>query len=180
VLDSVVLLGFSAAVASRIIDSECKMVITSDGGYRGNKTIALKEIDEALESASIEKVWLLKNKHSDKRGQRYLVATLTRWSFRQQCCRNNGFRILYSFYIPPVRQEKKEWFTPPLVMVYTAYTFKMFSIMKKTISFGVRLILVGLQVTYILYGPFERSNNSDFEGYLRILILVVLGNYRET
>jgi acetyl-CoA synthetase len=35
---------FSSAVASRIIDSECKMVITSDGGYRGNKTIALKEI----------------------------------------------------------------------------------------------------------------------------------------
>jgi acetyl-CoA synthetase len=28
------------------------MVITSDGGYRGNKTIALKEIiDEALENA---------------------------------------------------------------------------------------------------------------------------------
>jgi acetyl-CoA synthetase len=37
--------GFSAsAVASRIIDSECKMVITSDGGYRGNKTIALKKL----------------------------------------------------------------------------------------------------------------------------------------
>jgi acetyl-CoA synthetase len=51
-IHSVVFAGFSAsAVASRIIDSECKMVITSDGGYRGNKTIALKEIDEALESA---------------------------------------------------------------------------------------------------------------------------------
>jgi acetyl-CoA synthetase len=48
-IHSVVFAGFSAsAVASRIIDSECKMVITSDGGYRGNKTIALKEIiDEA-------------------------------------------------------------------------------------------------------------------------------------
>jgi acetyl-CoA synthetase len=34
------------------------MVITSDGGYRGNKTIALKEIiDEALEKCtSIERV----------------------------------------------------------------------------------------------------------------------------
>jgi acetyl-CoA synthetase len=52
-IHSVVFAGFSAsAVASRIIDSECKMVITSDGGYRGNKTIALKEIiDEALEKA---------------------------------------------------------------------------------------------------------------------------------
>jgi acetyl-CoA synthetase len=37
------------------------MVITSDGGYRGNKTIALKEIiDEALENASIEKVLVVK------------------------------------------------------------------------------------------------------------------------
>jgi acetyl-CoA synthetase len=42
--------GFSAsAVATRINDSDCKMVITSDGGYRGNKTIDLKGIiDEAL------------------------------------------------------------------------------------------------------------------------------------
>jgi acetyl-CoA synthetase len=66
--------GFSAsAVASRIIDSECKMVITSDGGYRGNKTIALKKIDEALECTSIERYWLLKEQtlDNDERGQRY-------------------------------------------------------------------------------------------------------------
>jgi acyl-coenzyme A synthetase/AMP-(fatty) acid ligase len=42
---------FQPAVASRIIDSECKMVITSDGGYRGNKTIALKEIIDEVENA---------------------------------------------------------------------------------------------------------------------------------
>jgi acetyl-CoA synthetase len=61
-IHSVVFAGFSApAVASRIIDSECKMVITSDGGYR-YKTIALKEIiDEALEKCtSIEKVLVVK------------------------------------------------------------------------------------------------------------------------
>jgi len=30
--------GFSAsAVSARINDCECKMVVTSDGGYRGNK-----------------------------------------------------------------------------------------------------------------------------------------------
>ena len=39
-IHSVVFAGFSAsAVASRINDSECKMVITSDGGFRGEKTI---------------------------------------------------------------------------------------------------------------------------------------------
>ena len=48
---SVVFAGFSAsAVASRINDCGAKFVITSDGGYRGNKTIDLKFIiDEALE-----------------------------------------------------------------------------------------------------------------------------------
>ena len=50
-IHSVVFAGFSAsAVASRINDCECKMVITSDGSYRGNKAIDLKGIvDEALE-----------------------------------------------------------------------------------------------------------------------------------
>jgi acetyl-CoA synthetase len=33
---------FRFGSSSRINDSECKMVITSDGGYRGNKTIDLK------------------------------------------------------------------------------------------------------------------------------------------
>jgi acetyl-CoA synthetase len=34
--------GFQPRPATRINDSDCKMVITSDGGYRGNKTIDLK------------------------------------------------------------------------------------------------------------------------------------------
>jgi acetyl-CoA synthetase len=51
-IHSVVFAGFSAAaLATRINDSDCKMVITSDGSYRGAKTIDLKGIvDEALES----------------------------------------------------------------------------------------------------------------------------------
>lgn len=51
---SVVFAGFSAtALATRINDSDCKMVITSDGSYRGSKTIDLKSIvDEALEDCS--------------------------------------------------------------------------------------------------------------------------------
>ncbi|MEN9001711.1 MAG: AMP-binding protein, partial [Flavobacteriales bacterium] len=51
-IHSVVFAGFSAtALSTRINDSDCKMVITSDGSYRGAKTIDLKGIvDEALES----------------------------------------------------------------------------------------------------------------------------------
>jgi len=49
---SVVFAGFSAsAVAARINDCDCRMVITSDGSYRGAKTIDLKGIiDEALKT----------------------------------------------------------------------------------------------------------------------------------
>lgn len=48
---SVVFAGFSSqALATRINDCDCKMVITSDGSYRGAKTIDLKGIvDKALE-----------------------------------------------------------------------------------------------------------------------------------
>jgi acetyl-CoA synthetase len=50
-IHSIVFAGFSAtALADRINDSLCNVVITSDGGYRGTKTIPLKAIvDEAVE-----------------------------------------------------------------------------------------------------------------------------------
>ena len=51
-IHSVVFAGFSAqSLAGRINDSECKMLITADGLFRGKKTIALKEIcDRALKN----------------------------------------------------------------------------------------------------------------------------------
>ena len=53
-IHSVVFAGFSAtALAARINDASCSMLLTADGGFRGAKTIALKEIaDEALNSCS--------------------------------------------------------------------------------------------------------------------------------
>lgn len=60
-IHSVVFAGFSAnALASRINDSDCKIVVTADGGYRGNKTINLKNIvDKALESCSVSIVLVI-------------------------------------------------------------------------------------------------------------------------
>jgi len=58
-IHSVVFAGFSAqSVADRINDSNCKMVITSDGLNRGAKQMSLKRlVDEALEqTASVKKV----------------------------------------------------------------------------------------------------------------------------
>ncbi|NCX10993.1 MAG: acetate--CoA ligase, partial [Proteobacteria bacterium] len=59
---SVVFAGFSAAsLADRINDCEAKMVLTSDGNFRGNKIIPVKDVvDEALEKcSSIESVIVL-------------------------------------------------------------------------------------------------------------------------
>ena len=53
-IHSVVFAGFSAsALAARINDASCSMLLTADGGFRGAKTVALKEIaDEALVSCT--------------------------------------------------------------------------------------------------------------------------------
>ena len=60
---SVVFAGFSAnSLADRINDCQAKMVLTSDGNFRGAKQIPVKAVvDEALESCdTIEKVIVLK------------------------------------------------------------------------------------------------------------------------
>jgi len=67
-IHSVVFAGFSAtALSTRINDSNCKMVITSDGSYRGAKTIDLKGIvDEALISCEgVETVLVAKRINTD-------------------------------------------------------------------------------------------------------------------
>ena len=62
-IHSVVFAGFSAkSLSDRIQDATCNIILTSDGSFRGAKTIGLKKIvDEALESCpSIDKCIVLK------------------------------------------------------------------------------------------------------------------------
>ncbi|MFT7345084.1 MAG: acetyl-CoA synthetase [Lentimonas sp.] len=74
-IHSVIFAGFSAnALRDRVVDAQAKMVITSDGLFRGEKTLDLKSIvDEALDGVSFvetvimfertkEKVQLLKGR----------------------------------------------------------------------------------------------------------------------
>ena len=59
---SVVFGGFSAqSIADRINDAQCKVVVTADGAYRGNKEIPLKStVDDALIGCpSVQKVIVL-------------------------------------------------------------------------------------------------------------------------
>jgi len=58
-IHSVVFAGFSAkSLADRVIDTEAKLILTSDGAYRGAKSIPIKEVvDEALtQCPSVQKV----------------------------------------------------------------------------------------------------------------------------
>ncbi len=62
-IHSIIFAGFSStALSDRIVDASAKVLITSDGGFRGNKIIPLKDIaDEALKkSPSIEHAIVLK------------------------------------------------------------------------------------------------------------------------
>ena len=67
-IHSVVFAGFSSnALSTRINDSDCKLVITADGSFRGKKTIDLKGIvDKALESCEgVKTVLVAKRIESD-------------------------------------------------------------------------------------------------------------------
>lgn len=67
-IHSVVFAGFSStALATRINDSDCKMIITSDGSYRGSKTIDLKGIvDTALKDCPcVDNVLVVKRTNSE-------------------------------------------------------------------------------------------------------------------
>lgn len=65
---SVVFAGFSASsLAGRIQDCDCKVVLTSDGAYRGDKIINLKSVvDEALETCpSVKNVLVYKHTNTN-------------------------------------------------------------------------------------------------------------------
>ncbi|RLD57691.1 MAG: acetate--CoA ligase [Bacteroidetes bacterium] len=67
-IHSIVFAGFSAnALADRVNDGTSNVVITSDGGYRGTKTIPLKAItDEAVEKCPTVKNVIVLNRTNEK------------------------------------------------------------------------------------------------------------------
>ncbi len=79
---SVVFAGFSSnALSTRINDCDCKIVLTSDGSFRGNKVLDLKKIvDEALEDcpqvSSVLVVERTKTKIYLEKGRDHLIKPL--------------------------------------------------------------------------------------------------------
>jgi acetyl-CoA synthetase len=173
-IHSVVFAGFSAsAVTARINDSECKMVITSDGGYRGNKTIDLKSIvDEALlKSPCVEKTLVVKRTNTNvnmKEGRDQWLQPLL-----DEASDNNVAEImdaedpLFILYTSGSTGKPKGMVhTTAGYMVYTAYTFKnVFNYEENDVFWCTADIGWITGHSYILYGPLlNGATTVIFEG----------------
>ncbi|GAA4773491.1 MULTISPECIES: acetate--CoA ligase [Flavobacterium] len=173
-IHSVIFAGFSAsAVAARIQDCECSMVITSDGGYRGEKTINLKGIiDEALEKCpTVEKVLMVKRTHETvpmKDGRDIWLQPLL-----DNALDNNVAEImdaedpLFILYTSGSTGKPKGMLhTTAGYMVYTGYTFKnVFNYEENDIFWCTADIGWITGHSYILYGPLlNGATTVIFEG----------------
>ena len=173
-IHSVVFAGFSAkALATRINDSECKMVITSDGSFRGSKTIDLKGIvDEALESCScVETVLVVKRIKTEiymKAGRDKWLAPLLEGA-SDVCAPEimNAEDPLFILYTSgSTGMPKGMVHTTAGYMVYTAYTFKnAFQYKENDVYWCTADIGWITGHSYIVYGPLANGATTVmFEG----------------
>ncbi|MCH3884141.1 acetate--CoA ligase [Tenacibaculum aquimarinum] len=173
-IHSVVFAGFSAtALATRINDSDCKMVITSDGSYRGAKTIDLKGIvDEALESCpGVKTVLVAKRINSDiniKEGRdKWLQPLLDEASDQCKAEIMNAEDPLFILYTSGSTGKPKGMVhTTAGYMVYTAYTFKnAFQYKENDVYWCTADIGWITGHSYIVYGPLANGATTVmFEG----------------
>jgi len=173
-IHSVVFAGFSSkALATRINDSDCKMVIASDGSYRGAKTIDLKGIvDEALESCpGVETVLVAKRINSEikmKAGRDKWLQPLLDEAY-QDCDPEimNAEDPLFILYTSGSTGKPKGMVhTTAGYMVYTAYTFKnVFQYREDDIYWCTADIGWITGHSYIVYGPLANGATTVmFEG----------------
>ncbi|MFT4644187.1 MAG: acetyl-CoA synthetase [Planctomycetota bacterium] len=173
-IHSVVFAGFSStALSTRINDSDCKMVITSDGSYRGAKTIDLKGIvDEALESCpGVNHVLVAKRINSTismvAGRDDYLQALLDKASTECEPEIMDAEDPLFILYTSgSTGRPKGMVHTTAGYMVNTAFTFKnVFQYKEKDVYWCTADIGWITGHSYIVYGPLANGATTVmFEG----------------
>jgi acetyl-CoA synthetase len=173
-IHSVVFAGFSStALATRINDSDCKLVIASDGSYRGSKAIDLKGIvDEALlKCPCVEKVLVVNRTNTKvtmKEGRDIWLQPLL--DAASNDCNpeimdsEDPLFILYTS--GSTGKPKGMVHTTAGYMVYTAYTFKnVFQYRDEDIYWCTADIGWITGHSYIVYGPLANGATTlMFEG----------------
>jgi acetyl-CoA synthetase len=171
---SVIFGGFSArSIADRINDAACKLVITADGAYRGNKQIQLKEvIDDALIGCpTVTKVVVLTNtrtpvsmfKGRDVWWEDELKLVGSECPAEEMDAEDMLF-ILYTS--GSTGKPKGVVHTVGGYMVYTGYTFaNAFNYQPEEVFFCTADIGWITGHSYIVYGPLSQGATSlMFEG----------------
>jgi acetyl-CoA synthetase len=173
-IHSVVFAGFSStALATRINDSDCKLLITSDGSYRGSKSIDLKGIvDESLEDCpGIETVLVVKRTNAIinmKEGRDKWLQPLLENAYLD-CVPEimNAEDPLFILYTSGSTGKPKGMVhTTAGYLVYTAYTFKnVFQYTEHDVYWCTADIGWVTGHSYIVYGPLANGATTlMFEG----------------
>ncbi|OZI09852.1 acetate--CoA ligase [Siphonobacter sp. BAB-5385] len=159
---SVVFGGFSSqSIADRINDAECKVVVTSDGAYRGSKEIPMKAtVDDALVTCpSVETVLVM----TRTRTPVYMLKGRDRWWEQEEKYVTNecpaeemdAEDMLFILYTSgSTGKPKGVVHTTGGYMVYAAYTFaNVFQYQPGEIHFCTADIGWITGHSYIVYGP---------------------------
>ncbi|MDP3312539.1 acetate--CoA ligase [Lutibacter sp.] len=173
-IHSVVFAGFSStALSTRINDSDCKMVITSDGSYRGNKTVDLKGIvDDALNQCpcviSVLVAKRINSKINMKENRdKWLQPLLDEASNSCEPEIMDAEDPLFILYTSGSTGKPKGMVHSTAgYMVYTAYTFKnVFNYREEDIYWCTADIGWITGHSYIVYGPLANGATTVmFEG----------------
>lgn len=173
-IHSVVFAGFSSkALATRTNDADCKMIITSDGSFRGNKTIDLKGIvDKAMEECpDVETVLVAKridsDIHMEEGRDKWLAPLLEEASNECEAETMDAEDPLFILYTSGSTGKPKGMLhTTAGYMVYTAYSFKnVFQYKEGDVYWCTADIGWITGHSYILYGPLANGATTVmFEG----------------